>query len=408
MVNEDRTASPYSQLAETEDQGLRILRRAMDAVPNGVLITDNTRPDNPIVYTNPAFQRMTGYSADEVLGRNCRFLQGDDRDQPGLAELRGAFTAGESATVLLRNYRKDGTPFWNRLHIAPVHDAAGAISHYVGIQEDVSHQREDETVRRQLFEIVESTPDLVVVAAPDGTVLYRNHSGLVALGLEAEALEPGEAMESVLAPWARQQVHEEATATAVREGFWQGPTALVGARGDEIAASQVLLAHYDEHGEVERLSTVLRARDPAPAPPPAASGQAIYRQIVEAAREGFERIRQEDAGPGFHKLPVDSGGDIAFLSPEEVRFFQAEGNYALAFTEGEHLLVNLSLAELERRLTRQGFVRSHRSYLVNLAQVDSLKNLDGQTYLVMSTQRLDRVPVSRRNLEAIRAALGID
>jgi PAS domain S-box-containing protein len=393
-------------LSEDEDGGLRILRRAVDAAPNGVLITDNSRPDNPIVYANPAFERMTGYAAEEILGRNCRFLQADDRTQPGLTELRRAFTAGEAATVLLRNYRKDGSRFWNQLHIAPVRDAEGAVTHYVGIQEDVTREREEEAARRQLLEIVEATPDLVVVAAPDGTILYRNRTGLAAIGLGEQAME-AETLEALLTPWARQRLRDHGLATAVREGYWQGKATLERAGGEAIPVSLVLLAHYDDHGAVERLSAVMRPSDNPADPPDTASSQAMYRQIVEAAREGFERLRQEDAGHGFHKLPVDSGGDIAFLDPDRVRFFQAEGNYALAFTETGHHLANLSLAELERRLSGQGFVRSHRSYLVNLAHIASLKALDGQTYLIMATEQADRVPVSRRNLETVRAALGI-
>ncbi|MFA9459476.1 PAS domain-containing protein [Thiohalorhabdus methylotrophus] len=406
MTTDHRARDPYSQLADTEDCGLRILRRAVDAAPNGILITDNTRPDNPIVYANPAFERMTGYTAGEILGRNCRFLQGDDRDQPGIAELRAAFTAGGTATVLLRNYCKDGSLFWNRLHISPVRDDQGALTHYVGIQEDVTREREEEAARRQLLEIVETTPDLVVITAPDGTILYRNRSGLAAMGLSGTAPEPGETLEDLLAPWARQRLREEGLATAVREGFWQGPGALLDS-GREIPVSLVLLAHYDGYGEVERLSAVMRAGDSAAEPPSAASSQAMYREIVEAAREGFDRMRREDTGPGFHRLPVDSSGDIAFLDPERVRFFQAEGNYALAFTERDHHLANLSLADLERRLESRGFLRSHRSYLVNLDHVTTLKTLDGQTYLVMDTEQGDRVPVSRRNLDTVRTALGL-
>ena len=406
MATDNLPNDAYSLLADTEDQGLRTLRRAVDAAPNGVLITDNSQPDNPIVYANPAFERMTGYAADEILGRNCRFLQGEDRDQPGLAELRAAFTAGEPATVLLRNYRRDGRLFWNQLHIAPVRDHQGAVTHYVGIQEDVTRQREEETARRQLLEIVETTPDLVVVTGPDGTIRYRNRSGLAAMGLGDDDASAGDTLEALLAPWAAQRIREEGLATTVREGFWQGRAALARPGGEEIPVSLVLLAHYDDHGDVERLSAVMRAGEDT-GEPSTASSQTIYRQIVEAAREGFERIRQEDAGSGFHKLPVDSAGDIAFLDPGRVRFFQAEGNYALAFTEASHHLANLSLAELERRLGDQGFVRSHRSYLVNRAHVTTLKTLDGQTYLVMDTQQADRIPVSRRNLEAVRAALGL-
>ncbi|MBW4537879.1 MAG: PAS domain S-box protein [Myxacorys chilensis ATA2-1-KO14] len=129
---------------------LRILERAMRASSNGIIITDSTRADNPIVYVNPGFERMTGYSADEVLGKNSRLLQGGETEQPALEQLRRAFQDGEDCTVTLRNYRKDGSLFWNELSISPVLDAEGRITHYVGIQTDISdRKRTEEALRRQ-------------------------------------------------------------------------------------------------------------------------------------------------------------------------------------------------------------------------------------------------------------------
>ena len=94
------------------EEWTRVLERAVEATRTGVLITDPSRPDNPIVYVNPAFERITGYSADEVLGRNCRFLQGHDRDQPAPEEARAAIRKGRDCRVSVRNYRKDGALFW--------------------------------------------------------------------------------------------------------------------------------------------------------------------------------------------------------------------------------------------------------------------------------------------------------
>lgn len=129
---------------------LRILERAIWASSNGIIITDPTRSDNPIVYVNPGFERMTGYSADEVLGKNSRLLQGGETEQPALEQLRRAFQDGEDCTVRLRNYRKDGSLFWNELSISPVLDAEGRITHYVGIQTDISDRKHtEEALRRQ-------------------------------------------------------------------------------------------------------------------------------------------------------------------------------------------------------------------------------------------------------------------
>jgi PAS domain S-box-containing protein len=127
----------------------RLLDRAVAASSNGIVITDPSLPDNPIVYVNPAFERTTGYSMDEVIGHNCRFLQGRDRDQPALEELRGAVWEGRECRVVLRNYRKDGSLFWNELYISPVYSEGGRLTNFVGVQNDVTESRLAEEVLRR-------------------------------------------------------------------------------------------------------------------------------------------------------------------------------------------------------------------------------------------------------------------
>ncbi len=114
------------------------------------MITDPGQPDNPIVYASPGFERITGYGAEEVLGRNCRFLQGKDTDPVEVARLREAVRAGEPCTVELLNYRKDGTPFWNELSLSPVRDDGGRLTHFVGVQVDVTARRSLEEQFRQV------------------------------------------------------------------------------------------------------------------------------------------------------------------------------------------------------------------------------------------------------------------
>jgi PAS domain S-box-containing protein len=129
----------------------RLLGRAVAASSNGIVITDSKVPDNPIVYVNPAFEEISGYTADEVLGRNCRFLQADDREQPALEELREVLTEARECRVVLRNYRKDGTPFWNELYVSPVHDEEGRLTNFVGFQNDITHRRRIEEERDALL-----------------------------------------------------------------------------------------------------------------------------------------------------------------------------------------------------------------------------------------------------------------
>ncbi len=122
------------------EDSLRLAHRALEAATIGILIADAQQPDMPISYVNPAFEIQTGYSEAEVLGHNCRFLQGTQRDQPGLDELRSALKKGCSCEVILQNFKKDGTMFWNQLHIAPLRNDAGIITHFLGAQKDISGQ----------------------------------------------------------------------------------------------------------------------------------------------------------------------------------------------------------------------------------------------------------------------------
>ena len=121
-----------------------VLSQILDACVTGITLSDPDRPDNPIVYANAAFERITGHDRDAIVGRNCRFLQGDDRDQAGLADVRAAIREQRATTVTLRNYRRDGTLFHNRFTLEPLFDRSGHLVYYLGIQYDVSAQVEAE------------------------------------------------------------------------------------------------------------------------------------------------------------------------------------------------------------------------------------------------------------------------
>lgn len=117
---------------------LQLLHRAIAATNNGVTISDMRRADRPLVFVNQAFLQLTGYSSEDVLGKNCRFLQGSETNQSEVQILREAVAEGREITVMLRNFRKSGELFLNELTISPVHDGNGAVTHYIGIQHDVS------------------------------------------------------------------------------------------------------------------------------------------------------------------------------------------------------------------------------------------------------------------------------
>ena len=130
---------------------LRLQERSIAASHNGIVITDWRIPNNPIVYANAAFEKISGYEVSEVLGKNCRFLQGNDFFQPERDILRSAINAGIACTVVMRNYRKDGTTFWNELNISPIHDDSGNVTHFIGIQNDITERKEAEKeLKRQM------------------------------------------------------------------------------------------------------------------------------------------------------------------------------------------------------------------------------------------------------------------
>ena len=124
---------------------------ALDATSCSVLVTDATQPDSPIVWANAAFSALTGYSYDEVLGRNCRFLQGVDTDPLTVTKIRAAVASGLAVRCDLLNYRKDGTSFWNDLTIDPIYDATGQLTGFVSvqIQSDVVHLADEARVKAE-------------------------------------------------------------------------------------------------------------------------------------------------------------------------------------------------------------------------------------------------------------------
>jgi len=184
---------------------LSLYRRAMDEAAIGISITDPSRPDNPLVYVNDGFCRLTGYDREDVLGRNCRFLQGPDTDEATLDRLRAAIDAEEPVTVELRNYRADGEPFWNRLTIAPVRDARGEVTHFLGFQADVTDRvdRERELHReRERFEALARTAtDAIIVIDPDNTVRYANPAVERVFGHPPDAVEGDSLSTLVPAPF---------------------------------------------------------------------------------------------------------------------------------------------------------------------------------------------------------------
>ena len=136
---------------------LEILKQAVMDSRDGITISDNGAEDNPLIFVNPAFERLTGYSFEEITNVNCRYLQKNDRDQPELETIHKAVDEGEYCLVTLRNYRKDGTMFWNELSISPIYNEKRIVSHFLGIQKDVTSRVLIEQQLRQDNQSLEET-----------------------------------------------------------------------------------------------------------------------------------------------------------------------------------------------------------------------------------------------------------
>jgi methyl-accepting chemotaxis protein PixJ len=165
---------------------LRLRDRAIAAANNAIVITDSRQPDHPIIFCNPAFETITGYSLQEVLGRNCRFLQGKDTDPNTIKQIRNLIKEGHECQVVIQNYRKDGTSFWNQLTISPVKDVSGKITHFVGIQTDITERKRveeqlrksQEVLQQQLIELIDEVNE---VANGDLTIRAKIPTGQIGI-----------------------------------------------------------------------------------------------------------------------------------------------------------------------------------------------------------------------------------
>ncbi|PWY45609.1 EAL domain-containing protein [Pseudomonas sp. RW405] len=179
---------------EAEKQ-LRLLQRSLEASYNGVVIVDACISDMPIIYVNPAFERITGYNKTEVLGRNCRFLQGESRDPMRVEEIRRGLSQARDVHVVVRNFRKDGQSFWNDLYISPVFNGQGVITHFVGVQNDISEQKrfEDEISFNASHDVLTGLPNRALLEDrlyQGCKISQRYHRSLAIMFIDLDGFKP--------------------------------------------------------------------------------------------------------------------------------------------------------------------------------------------------------------------------
>ncbi|MCX2720112.1 sensor histidine kinase [Lentiprolixibacter aurantiacus] len=163
--------------------------QAMDSAHNGIVITDALLPDNPIIYVNQAFEKITGYPRSEVLNKNCRFLQNNDREQEGIRKIRNCIKTGKSCQVRVRNYKKDGTLFWNEVSINPIKNEDGIVTHFIGIQNDITRKVKTQAEVNHLVRIFnESLNEIFVIDADSLKFTHANFGACRNSGYSLEEL----------------------------------------------------------------------------------------------------------------------------------------------------------------------------------------------------------------------------
>lgn len=145
----------FSFSHEDLNRDFELLTQALDASISGIILTDNQQPDNPIIYCNAAFEKITGYERKEIIGHNCRFLQKEDRNQKERLLLRDAIVNGKHCVVEIRNYTRSGELFWNELYMSPIKDAGGVVTHFIGVQHDISRRKKAELELLHQQEVME-------------------------------------------------------------------------------------------------------------------------------------------------------------------------------------------------------------------------------------------------------------
>jgi diguanylate cyclase (GGDEF)-like protein/PAS domain S-box-containing protein len=181
-------------------------QRLVETSPEGVVLVDALNPVNPVIYANPAFEALTGYPSIELIGRNLRLLQGEDREQDARHRLREALHRGEACRVLLRNYRKDGSLFWNEASIRPLKDESGRVTHFIGHHRDAgerlridpkatrdslsgSHQPTAIAVRDDRLTGLFTLPYLEELLKRDWAVAQREERSIAAFAIDIDALD---------------------------------------------------------------------------------------------------------------------------------------------------------------------------------------------------------------------------
>jgi len=258
---------------------LKLLEQAIAASNNGIVISDMQDPERPMIYCNPAFSKITGYELEEAIGRNCRFLQGRNTSPKAVEKIRQCLRLGIDERIILKNYRKDGTEFWNELFLSPVRDNQGELTHCIGVQTDITQRmdadaklRRSEAALREHIAMLDIANDPIMIFDLQGQIRYWNHGAELLYGwTKTEAI--GQKIHDLLQTiW---QEPLENLETICRElGHWTGELQQTQRNGKKIVVRsrwtiqknsngepQAILEINDDITEQQRVERELQHRD---------------------------------------------------------------------------------------------------------------------------------------------------
>lgn len=253
---------------------------ALDVADDGIVISDATTPDAPIVYVSPSFERLVGYPAEEILGTNCRMVQGPGTDRETVKQIAIALQEGRVFQGEILNYRKDGTAFWNFLRIAPIRDASGRVTHHVGTQSDVTELHQAREREQELVDAVAHASRVRTVAALGASLAHEVNQPLAAIVANAEAAL---------------RYLESCNTGEIRE-------ALTAIRDDARRAGEIIL----------RAHRLVRKQPVAPEPVDAAR---VAREVL-----AFTRVRLRHAGV---EARLDCAAALPRVLADPVQLYQA-------------------------------------------------------------------------------------
>ena len=230
---------------------IRMQSDALNSSTNGVAIADASDPELPLLYVNPAFEKITGYPASELLGKNCRFLQGKDRDQPELAEIRACLKEGRTGKATLRNYRKDGTLFWNRLNISPIFDKTGKLVQFLGIINDITEQKHADDHLKLISGVFEHADEGILITDKNGTILEANTACSHITGYSREEML-GKNPRILHSGRQDRQFYETMWREVTVNGYWSGEVWNKRKNGEIYPERLTLSAVKNEEGEIMR------------------------------------------------------------------------------------------------------------------------------------------------------------